>query len=144
MTEPAPTAPLYRNGAWEETTDVVSAAWDEDENQDYEVVLHRTGFSPSPWTQLGNTESALPLALIVYARRGGEEPGFLVEVNTASGAIHHVYAHGVHDVMDLITRWGPALQAGAVTEAVQQLFESGPEDRHKSQLVRSLERIARM
>lgn len=140
MTE---TAPMYRNGAWEETNDVISAIWDEDQDQDYDVVLHKAGFDLSPWTQVGNTEFALPLALFVYARRSGEKPAFLVEVNTASSSTHHVYAHQVHDVMDLITRWGPALQAGAVTEAVQQLFESGPEDRHKSRLVRSLERIAR-
>ncbi|MBB6122182.1 hypothetical protein [Nocardiopsis algeriensis] len=143
MTETASTAPLYRNGSWEETTDVVSTLWDENQDQDYDVVLRRAGFAPSPWTQVGNTDFTLPLALVVYARHGGEEPAFLVEVNPSSSFVHHVYAHQVHDVMDLITRWGPALQAGAVTEAVQQLFQSGPEDQDKSQLVRSLERIAR-
>lgn len=142
-TTPQRTAPLYRNGAWEETPDVVSQIWDEDMNQDFDVVLQRSGFEVSPWSQLGDTELAQPLALLIYARRGDEEPEFLVEVNTSSGATRFLYAHQVHDVMDLATRWAPAIQAGAISDALRQLVESGPEEVDKSDLVRVLEQIKR-
>lgn len=140
---PQRTAPLYRNGAWEETTDVVSQIWDEDSNQDFDDVLRKAGFEVSPWSHLGNTEFAQPLALLVYTRRGDEEPEFLVDVTTSSGATRFLYAHQVHDVMDLMTRWAPAVQAGAISDTLRQLVETGPEEHHKSDLVRVLEQIKR-
>ena len=132
-------APLYKNGAWEETPDVVSQVWDEDVDQDYDAVLRRTGFDPNPWNQLGDPELSRSLALVIHRREAS--PGFLVEVNTSSSACHLVYAEQVHDVMDLMTRWAPAIQAGAITDAIYQLMEYGPEEHHKSQLVRVLEQI---
>lgn len=140
---PQLTAPLYRNGAWEETPDTVSQLWDEDMDQDFDVVLRRAGFEASPWTQVGDLHLAQPLALVVYAQRGAEEPEFLVEVNTSSGATRFLYAHQVHDLMDLVTRWAPAIQAGAISDALRQLLESGPEEVDKSDLVRVLEQIKR-
>lgn len=137
---PQRTAPLYRNGTWEETPDVVSQVWDEDINQDFDDVLRKTGFDPNPWNRLGDPDLPRGLALVIH-RRDGQSPEFLVEVNTSSGMCHMVYTAQVHDVIDLMTRWAPVIQAGAITEVVNQLLEYGPEEHHKSQLVRALEQI---
>lgn len=135
-------APLYANGEWTLTRDEVSQAW-AGEDRDYTEALTDAGFDASPWTQIGGTEMSLPLALVVYMRRGDAEPRFFVEVNSSSGFFHNVYAGDVADLMDLLSRWGPALQAAAVNEAVRQLLESRLEPGGASTLVRTLEKILR-
>lgn len=141
MPENAPiTAPLYRQGKWEETVDVVSQTWDLDPSQDYEDVLRKTGFDPTPWTRMGDPDLPRSLALVVH-HRTEETPEFFVEVDTSSGMTASVYADRVSDVLDLMTRWSPVIQAGAISEVVTQLLEYGPEEHHKSQLIRALEQI---
>lgn len=123
-------APLYGDGAWSTVLDEVAMLWDQEENDrlDGGQIRKKAGFSP--WVQFGSLDGwALPMSLEVYQRDSPDtdrEPQYLVDVEGTGGHIPHVYARTLPDVMDLLGKWAPTVQAAAVTELLRQL--NNPDD----------------
>ncbi|MEU8526443.1 hypothetical protein AB0C77_12725 [Streptomyces sp. NPDC048629] len=104
---PLPHSPLFRAGTW--TTFPFDPCA---KTTDWDDALGQLGFSQ--WTATdGMTDSAdlLPLSLRIWMR--SEHPRYVVEVDTID-SFDHVLAHDLPDVMELLARWAPAIQAFAV------------------------------
>src|SRR5690554_215188 len=114
---PPPTAPHFTDGAWGEGPDVVARDWPEE--SDVFKALQQSGYSE--WACIGDGDAlAVPLTLTIFTRV--EEPQFYISVEgNKHSNIYNVYVRNVPDLMELLAKWVPTVQAAAVTDLVQQL-----------------------
>ena len=100
-------APLFRAGAWTTTPFAPYTTTD-----DWDEALKLLGFTLWMTTEgMTGCLDLLPLSLRVWAR--SEHPRYVIEVNTVD-AFDHALTHDLPDLMDLLARWAPAIQAFAV------------------------------
>lgn len=127
-------APLYADGRWSTVLDEITMLWDRKENEHLgsAEIYAKAGFGP--WVQFGSLDGfSLPMSVEVYQRSEDHkrEPQYVVDVEGTGGHIPHVYARTLPDVMDLLGKWAPTVQATAVTELLRQL--NNPDERvHRS------------
>ena len=122
-------AHMYADGAWSTVVDEIAMFWDQPENGslDSSEVRRKAGFSQ--WVRFGNLDGhSLPMSLEIYQREKEREPQYEVLVEGTGGHIPSVYARTLPDVMDLLSKWAPAVQASAVADLLRQLNE--PDDEH--------------
>ena len=103
---------VYENGDW------IALAKDpvpDDDSGDWVAMLKKAGFEP--WTsssaEVGGlwTGAELPLEMTVY-HRYRTVPRFAIDLQgNRDGTTLTAYAAELPDVMDLIARWAPAVQA---------------------------------
>ncbi|WP_433518845.1 hypothetical protein ACQP2T_27065 [Nonomuraea sp. CA-143628] len=107
---------LFKNGEWldaaeahAEMTKACEAA-----NGDSDEGLRALGFDV--WTRIGDTELGLvdPIAFTIY-KRIYATPTFYISIDGQESSYpDELYVESVIDLMDLLARWAPGLQAAAV------------------------------
>jgi hypothetical protein len=116
-TEPAPAWCLVK-GEWLEREDPVMALCDP-YGGDIAAAMASLGYEA--WCQIGvDRLPAVPLALAMYSR---EAPPlqFLVQLEgNAGNVVEHVFAETLPDAMELLAKWVPIAQAGALVELVRR------------------------
>ncbi|MBB6001335.1 hypothetical protein HNR25_005166 [Streptomonospora salina] len=122
----AATAPCYAGGQWSQIHDFFDEASTDD--RDLEDALKAAGFAPCPWSVIGDKQAlSVPLSLTVFARTDltSDKPHFLVQAEGDShGPIANAFVQTLPDLMELLSRWAPAVQSAAVTAAVTGLHEA--------------------
>lgn len=119
-TEPASAWCLVK-GEWVEREDPVMALCDP---YGGDVGAAMTSLGYEAWCQIGvDRLPSVPLALALYSR---EAPPlqFLVQLEgNAGNVVEHVFAETLPDAMELLSKWVPIAQAGALAELVRRNTE---------------------
>lgn len=127
-------AQMYAGGSWTTVIDEIRMVGDSFQKQGIDVkeVRRKAGFHL--WVKFGNLDGfSLPMSLEVYQRSESKEPQYELMVEGTGGSIPSVYARTLPDVMDLLAKWAPAIQATAVTDMIRQLNEPEDEDHYGKQ-----------
>lgn len=111
-------AMYYEQGQWGTGADVMIDAWREGE--DITEVLKRLGYAL--FTTVGYGAFPAGLGIAVYQRE--QSPAFLIEVEGSGDRSHHIYTETLPDVLELLARWTPIAQAGAVAMLTRALSEA--------------------
>jgi hypothetical protein len=77
------------------------------------------------WT-IGDPDGDLCLEVWERSREGGSSE-YLLEVSNATRVSPFMMISSFPELMDLVARWAPAVQAATVTGAVRDLYGSDPE-----------------
>lgn len=121
-------AHMYADGSWSTVVDEISMVAETVETGDSVAIRRKAGFEP--WVSFGSQDGfSLPMSLEICQRVKGPEPQYVIDVEGTRGHIPHVYARTLPDVMELLSKWAPAVQATAVTELLRQL--NNPDDPHR-------------
>jgi hypothetical protein len=123
---------LYEGGSWELAADPIT--WSED-GDDVRAKYAEAGYtetageSADPFLVLGlNSEEARPaVQLTLFVRR--EHPECLIDIEGPAGSTRSVYAARLPDGLDLMARWAPLAQAGALTATTRDLIQHATDHR---------------
>jgi hypothetical protein len=116
------------HGEWIEREDPVMAACDP-QGGDVCAAMAELGFEV--WCRIGEEEfPSTPVTLAVYSR---EKPPlqFLLQLEgNAGNVVEHVFAETLPDAMNLLAKWAPVAQAGAVVELIRRFTADADEPAH--------------
>ena len=92
-----------------------------------DVYAAMTNLGYEAWCQVGVEDlPSVPLTLVLYSR---EAPPlqFLVQLEgNAGNVVEHVFAETLPDAMELLAKWAPIAQAGALVELTRQYDADEP------------------
>jgi hypothetical protein len=103
------------NGVWTERDDPVMARCDP-HGGDVSAAMAALGFEP--WCRVGERE---PVTLTVYSRESPPLQFLLQLEGNAGNVVEHVFTETLPDAMELLAKWAPAAQTGALIGMVRRL-----------------------
>jgi hypothetical protein len=115
-------------GEWVERDDPVMAACDP-RGGDVRAAMASLGFEA--WCQIGAPDLAtVPVTLALYSREAPPLQFLLQLEGNAGNVVEHVFAETLPDAMELLAKWTPIAQAGALAELVSRQVVFGGEPPH--------------
>lgn len=106
-------------GEWVELRDPVMAACDPDGG---DVFAAMTQLGYEAWCQVGAEDFPWsPVTLALYSRDTPPLQFLLQLEGNAGDVVEHVFAESLPDAMELLAKWAPIAQSGAVVELIQLL-----------------------
>lgn len=124
----------FAAGQWTPVADEFWQAWPD--GGGYEKAFEATGFKW--WMQVGDPDGmVLPMTLAVYTRTKNT-PHYMVFVEGAGTDLKWIYAQDLPDVMDLLAKWMPTVQAAAISDTLRQFNDPYGENRQAVELLQRL------
>jgi hypothetical protein len=111
-------------GEWVEREDPVMAACDPS-GGDVHQAMTSLGFEA--WCQVGATDPpTVAVTLALYSREAPPLQFLLQLEGNAGNMVEHVFAETLPDAMELLAKWAPIAQAGALVDLVRRRGDGEP------------------
>jgi hypothetical protein len=105
-------------GDWVERDDPVMAACDPHGGDVY-AAMASLGYEA--WCEIGVADlPSVPVTLALYSREAPPLQFLLQLEGNAGNVVEHVFAETLPDAMELLAKWAPIAQVGALAELVKQ------------------------